>query len=115
MARAHYIFREIYISPRAARLISLFQRGGSLREPLLPRRGERLDLHRLLERRQPHVQGLQILAGKVAGYWSIRMPHRNRSLSHQFVVLSVYQATQLHHLVFQLFHEHTNRHTNKCE
>ena len=30
----------------------------------------------------------------------------NRSHSHQFVVMSVYQATQQRHLVGQLFHEH---------
>ena len=39
----------------------------------------------------------------------------NRSHSHQFVMTSVYQATQPCHLVFQLFHEHTNNYTNKCE
>ena len=36
----------------------------------------------------------------------------NRSDSRQFVVPSVYQATPLRHLAFQLFQEHTNRHTN---
>ena len=41
----------------------------------------------------------------------------NRSLSRQFVVpsASVYQATQLRHLAFQLFNEHTNKHTNQRE
>ena len=34
----------------------------------------------------------------------------NRYLSCPFVVLSVYQATQQCHLVFQFFHEHTIRH-----
>ena len=33
----------------------------------------------------------------------------NRSHSHQFVVMSVYQATQQRHLLCQLFHEHTNK------
>ena len=28
---------------------------------------------------------------------------------------SVYKATQLRHLAFQLFNEHTYKHTNKCE
>ena len=42
-----------------------FQRGGSLRQPLLPRRREHLDLHRLVERRRRHVQSLQILAGRM--------------------------------------------------
>ena len=37
----------------------------------------------------------------------------NRSLSCQFVVLSVYRATQPHHLAFQLFNEHTNKHKYK--
>ena len=39
----------------------------------------------------------------------------NRSHSRQFVATSVYQATLPRHLAFQLFHEHTNKHTNKRE
>ena len=39
----------------------------------------------------------------------------NRSHSRHFVVTSVYQATQQRHLAFQLFYEHTNDFTNKCE
>ena len=34
----------------------------------------------------------------------------NRSHSRQFVVTSVYQATQPGHLAVQLYHEHTNKH-----
>ena len=44
-----------------------------------------------------------------------RRGRANGSHSRQFVVLSVYQATQLRHLVFQLFHEYTNKHTNNSE
>ena len=39
----------------------------------------------------------------------------NRSQSRQFVATYVYQATLPRHLAFQLFHEHTNKHTNKRE
>ena len=37
------------------------------------------------------------------------------SHSRQFVAPSVYQATHARHLAVQLYHEHTNRHTNKRE
>ena len=37
--------------------------------------------------------------------------HINGSISRQFVVPSVYPATQLRHLAFQLFNEHTIKHT----
>ena len=39
----------------------------------------------------------------------------NGSHSRQFVATSVYQATQARHLVVQLYHEHTNKCTNKHE
>ena len=39
----------------------------------------------------------------------------NGSHSRQFVAMSVYQATQARHLAVQLYHEHTNKPTNKRE
>ena len=39
----------------------------------------------------------------------------NGSHSRQFVATYVYQAIQARHLAVQLYHEHTNKHTNKRE
>ena len=44
-----------------------------------------------------------------------RSMDHNRSLSRQFVVPSVYQATHAHHLAVQLYHEHTNGHAKNLK
>ena len=49
------------------------------------------------------------------GYKSPWASFVNRSHSRQFVAPSVYRATLAPHLAVQLYHDHTNRHTNKCE
>ena len=48
----------------------------------------------------------------IVGYGAFQF---NGSHSCQFVATSVYQATQPRHLGVQLYHEHTNKHTNKRE
>ena len=46
---------------------------------------------------------------------NLRFQGQNGFDSRQFVATSVYQATQARHLAVQLYHEHTNKSTNKRE